>query len=87
MKKFKDIKWTGLYQLKPYNVYDGAVRWTKNMYVGSNALQVGADVLTGVGMQFVGDNDDRHLIFTTANGGILDVKTDKFLLVQPILNL
>jgi hypothetical protein len=48
------------------------------IYSGSNALQVGADVLTGVGMQFVGDNDDRHLIFSTANGGVLDVKTDKF---------
>ena len=48
------------------------------LYSGSNALQMGADVLQGVGMQFVGDNDDRHLIFTTANGGLLDVKTDKF---------
>jgi hypothetical protein len=48
------------------------------IYSGSNALQVGADVLTGVGMQFVGDGDDRHLIFSTANGGELDIKTDKF---------
>ena len=48
------------------------------IYSGSNALQVGADVLTGVGMQFVGDNDARHLIFSTAAGGLLDVKTDKF---------
>ena len=48
------------------------------IYSGSTALQMGADVLTGVGMQFVGDNDDRHLIFSTANGGVLDVKTDKF---------
>ena len=48
------------------------------VYSGSSGLQMGADVLEGVGMQFVGDNDDRHLIFTTANGGLLDVKTDKF---------
>lgn len=48
------------------------------IYSGSNALQMGADVLQGVGMQFVGDNDDRHLIFTTHDGGLLDVKTDKF---------
>ena len=48
------------------------------LYSGSNALQMGEDVLEGVGMQFIGDNDDRHLIFTTANGGLLDVKTDKF---------
>ena len=48
------------------------------IYSGSGNLQMGADVLSGVGMQFVGDNDDRHLVFTTANGGLLDVKTDKF---------
>lgn len=38
--KFEDIKWSGVYQLKPTRVFDGAVRWTKNMYVGNNALQV-----------------------------------------------
>jgi len=48
------------------------------IYSGSGGLQMGADVLQGVGMQFVGDNDDRHLIFTTHDGGLLDVKTDKF---------
>ncbi len=37
--KFEDIEWSGVYQLKPYNVYDGAVRWTKGMYVGNGALQ------------------------------------------------
>ena len=48
------------------------------IYSGSGNLQMGADTLEGVGMQFIGDNDERHLIFTTANGGLLDVKTDKF---------
>lgn len=38
--EFEDIEWSGVYQLKPTRVYDGAVRWTKNMYVGDNALQV-----------------------------------------------
>jgi len=47
-------------------------------YSGSGNLQVGADTLNGVGMQMIGDNDDRHFIFTTENGGLLDVKTDKF---------
>lgn len=37
---FEDIEWSGLYQLKPSRVYDSAVRWTKNMYVGNNSLQV-----------------------------------------------
>lgn len=48
------------------------------IYSGSSNLIVGDDTLEGVGIQFIGDNDDRHLIFSTANGGILDVKTDKF---------
>ena len=48
------------------------------IYSGSGNLQVGEDVLNGVGMQMIGDNDDRHFIFTTADGGLLDVKTDKF---------
>ena len=48
------------------------------IYSGSGNLVFGEDQLLGVGMQFVGDNDDRHLVFSTANGGILDVKTDKF---------
>jgi hypothetical protein len=34
--------------------------------------------LHGVGMQMIGDNDARHFIFTTDDGGLLDVKTDKF---------
>lgn len=38
--KFENIEWSGLYQLKPYNIYDSATRFTKNMYVGNNALQV-----------------------------------------------
>ena len=31
--KFEDIEWSGAYQLKPLNVYDGAVRFRKGMYV------------------------------------------------------
>jgi len=37
---FEDIRWSGLYQLKPFPIYDGAVRYTKDMYVGGNGLQV-----------------------------------------------
>jgi len=48
------------------------------IYSGSGNLVFGEDNLDGVGVEFVGDNDDRHFIFTTANGGLLDVKTDKF---------
>ena len=48
------------------------------IYSGSGNLVIGEDQLSGVGMQMIGDNDDRHFIFTTADGGLLDVKTDKF---------
>lgn len=37
---FEDFEWTGLYQLKGTRIWDSAVRWTKDMYVGDNALQV-----------------------------------------------
>jgi len=30
--EFEDIKWSGIYQLKPYPIFDGAVRMKKNMY-------------------------------------------------------
>lgn len=38
--EFEDLEWSGVYQLKGSRVWDGAVRWTKNMYVGLDALQV-----------------------------------------------
>lgn len=37
---FEDLEWSGVYQYKGSRLWDGAVRWTKNMYVGNNALQV-----------------------------------------------
>lgn len=37
---FEDIEWSGVYRLKNSRVYDGAVRWTKNMFVGGNNLQI-----------------------------------------------
>lgn len=30
---FEDIEWSGLYQLKPYPVYDSALRLTRGMYI------------------------------------------------------
>jgi len=48
------------------------------IYSGSSNMVLGEDTLQGVGMQMIGDNDDRHFIFSTAAGGNLDIKTDKF---------
>lgn len=30
---FNDISWSGMYQLKPFSIWDGAKRFTRNMYV------------------------------------------------------
>jgi dTDP-4-amino-4,6-dideoxygalactose transaminase len=30
---FENVEWSGLYQLKPYPVYDSALRFTKDMYI------------------------------------------------------
>lgn len=38
--KYDNTKWSGLYCMSPTRVWDGAVRWTKGMYVGNLALQV-----------------------------------------------
>jgi len=31
--KFKDIKWNGYYKIEPTNIYDSAVKFTKDMYI------------------------------------------------------
>lgn len=38
--RFEDIPWSGIYELKPWNIFDSAARFTRNMYVQSDALQV-----------------------------------------------
>jgi dTDP-4-amino-4,6-dideoxygalactose transaminase len=32
--EFKNIEWSGVYKLNPFNIWDGAGRWSKNMYNG-----------------------------------------------------
>lgn len=38
--KFEDIEWSGVYQLKPTKIYDGATRWTEGMYKAKRGFQV-----------------------------------------------
>lgn len=38
--EFVNKEWSGIYQLEPLNIYDGAGRWTRNMYVGNNSFHV-----------------------------------------------
>lgn len=37
---FNDTQWSGIYQIGNTRIWDGAVRWTSNMFVGGNNLQV-----------------------------------------------
>jgi len=39
--EFSDEKWKGVYDLEPFNITDGAGRWTQNMYSGiRNSLHI-----------------------------------------------
>ncbi len=38
--EFEDVEWSGMYQLKPYPIYDAATRFTRGMFIGGNNLQV-----------------------------------------------
>ena len=37
--KFDDIEWSGLYQLKPTDIWDSTVRFRKGMYLSDDVLQ------------------------------------------------
>ena len=37
---FQRKEWTGCYELSPWNIHDSAARFTKDMYVGNDALQI-----------------------------------------------
>lgn len=36
--KFEDIEWSGIYQLKPYPIYDAAKRFTSGMYIPNTLM-------------------------------------------------
>lgn len=62
---FEDLMWSGIYQLKPFKIYDGAVRWTKGMYVGNDALQtvsfqIKKRIPIGKGGMILTDNFDAY---------------------------
>lgn len=60
--EFEDLEWTGVYQLKPYPVYDGAVRWQRGMYQGglhTLSFQVKKRVPIGRGGMILTD-DAQH---------------------------
>jgi len=46
--KFNNDKWSGAYQLKPTNIWDSAVRFTKNMYVKDSLYVVSFQYRKGI---------------------------------------
>ena len=60
---FEDVSWSGVYQLKPYPVWDGAVRWTKGMYKGGFhvvSFQMKKRIPIGKGGMILTDDIDAY---------------------------
>ena len=38
--EFRDESWSGIYELTPVNIFDGAARFSPGMYMGNDSLQV-----------------------------------------------
>lgn len=58
--EFEDMEWSGIYQLKPYPVWDGAVRWRRDMYQGGLqvvSFQIKKRIPIGRGGMIMTDDD------------------------------
>lgn len=68
--KFVDYEWSGIYQLKPYPIYDGAVRWTKGMYAGGFhvlSFQIKKRIPIGKGGMILTDDKKAYNWFKRAS--------------------
>ena len=67
--KFEDIEWSGAYQLKPYPIYDGAVRMKKNMFKKNTfhclSFHIRKHIPIGKGGMILTDNKDAYDWFRT----------------------
>ena len=68
--KFEDVEWTGDYQLKPLQVYDGAVRFRKNMYRKGTyhclSFHIRKHLPIGKGGMILCDDQEAYKWFRTA---------------------
>lgn len=59
--QFEDIDWRGVYQLKPFNLFDGAKRFSRGMYQGGmHCLSFHAKKLLNIGRGGMVLTDDEH---------------------------
>lgn len=81
--EFDDYEWSGVYQLKPYPVYDSAVRFTKDMYIKGSyqclSFQIKKRLPIGKGGMILTDDPEanRWLRVASFEGRHLDVPYDK----------
>jgi dTDP-4-amino-4,6-dideoxygalactose transaminase len=61
---FDDREWSGIYRLEPTNIWDAAVRWTKDMYIPNSLMclsfQIKKKVPIGRGGMILTDNKLAH---------------------------
>lgn len=61
--KFEDYEWSGYYQIKPMPVFDGALRFRKNMYLGGLhclSFQARKILNIGEGGMILTDDDEAY---------------------------
>ena len=62
--RFSYKQWSGIYQIDPTNIWDAAVRWTKNMYIDGSLMclsfQVKKKVPIGRGGMILTDDKDAY---------------------------
>lgn len=67
--EFENVEWSGMYQLKPYPVWDGAVRMKKNMYQPETyhclSFHIRKHIPIGRGGMILTDNKDAYDWFRT----------------------
>jgi len=67
---FEDLKWTGIYQLKPYPIYDSAKRFTSGMYIEGThmclSFHIKKPIPIGKGGMILTDSKDAYVWFTKA---------------------
>lgn len=62
--RFEDIRWKGLYQLKPYPIYDSAKRFTSGMYIPGTfmclSFHIKKHLKIGKGGMILLDNEEAY---------------------------
>jgi len=67
--EFEDIEWKGVYQLKPYPIYDAAKRFTSDMYIPGSymclSFHIKKHLKIGKGGMILTDDYDAYKWFKT----------------------